>query len=396
MQLKKSERFKWFLEEHTAGSFRNPLDVPVDVWGLHDWELLPVKKVEEIMLPFIRQTIKRAKEHMPIYHKPYEQIDPNRIETIEDFWHLPALVKDSSAHGVGIREKVNQNPFVMLPNDISSKGIFVYKSGGSVGAPTPTFITARDREIESEAFKRGFEYEGLKPGDRVLTTYNPSHKGGEEIKEALVKLGATCMLKRSTDDAREVVNAIKNYKINVLLTTQGPLTEGDQQQKGGGASLLDIIEVGQEVLENQIDLIFLGGYRLIPEAIAWAEAHDKPLVTLLGSSEAIPQATDRYIKDKETLCRHNNLHILNGPHYVEVLKEEEGILVPVKKNETGILAYTTVAREGTIYLRYFPGDQARLHAHDGDCKCGLRSNIINDVSRIDIPDDVVRVGCCIG
>jgi phenylacetate-coenzyme A ligase PaaK-like adenylate-forming protein len=285
----------------------------------------------------------------------------------------------------------------MLPQDIPrDKGLYIYKSGGSVGAPTPTFITALDREIESEAFKRGFEYEGLKAGDRVLTTYNPSHKGGEEIKEALVRLGASCMLRRTTDSPKEVIESIVDYDVNILLTSQGPVVEGDQQQKGGGASLLQLIEAGQNVLEEKIEILFLGGYRLVPEAISWAEANEKPLVSLLGSSEAIPQATNRFISGKDTRCRYNNLHVMNGPHYIEVLKEEDGMLVPAKKGELGILAYTTVAREGTIYLRYLPGDQARVLANEGECDCGLKSEIITDVSRIDIPDDVIKSGCCIG
>lgn len=397
MQITKSERFKWFIEECNKGSFISPLDVPIDVWGLYDWELLPKKKIEEILLPFIRVTLERAKEYMPIYKKPYEKVDVSKIEELEDFWTLPALVKDSSIHGLGIREKIRQNPYVMLPSDISNdRGIHVFKSGGSVGAPTPTFITNRDREIESEAFKRGFEYEGLKMGDRALTTYNPTHKGGEEIKEALVRMGATCMLRRTTDNPAEIIRAIEKYGINVLLTSQGPINEADEEQKGGGVNLLQLIEAGQDVLENKIDILFLGGYKLVPEAISWAEAHGIPLVTLLGSSEAIPQATDRYITGKKSLCRHNNLHVLNGPHYMEVVKDEEGVLVPVKKGETGILAYTTVAREGTIYIRYFPGDQATLYAEEGECNCGLNSQIINNVSRIDIPEDIIQTGCCIG
>lgn len=397
MELKESERFRWFVEECNNGKFESPLDVPVDIWGLYDWDLLPKKRVEEILLPFLRFTLERAKKYMPIYQKPYKDIDISNLEDMEDFWRIPALVKDSSVHGLGIREKIRQNPYVMLPTDISKdRGMHVFKSGGSVGSPTPTFITNLDREIESEAFKRGFEYEGLKAGDKVLTTYNPTHKGGEEIKEALVRMGATCMLRRTTDDPAEIIRAIEKYEINVLLTSQGPVREGDEQQKGGGVNLLQLIEAGQDVLEEQIDILFLGGYRLIPEAINWAEAHNKPLVTLLGSSEAIPQATDRYLPNKKTLCRHNNLHVLNGPHYIEIVKDEDGILVPVKKGETGILAYTSVAREGTIYVRYFPGDQATLYADEGECNCGLNSQIINNVSRIDIPDDVIQTGCCIG
>ena len=157
-----------------------------------------------------------------------------------------------------------------------------------------------------------------------------------------------------------------------------------------------LIEAGHDTIEKKIDIIFLGGYRLVEEAVAWAESINKPLVTLLGSSEAIPQATNTGIGPENRLCKYNNLHVLNGPHYIEILKEESGILVPVKRGETGILAYTTIAREGTIYIRYFPGDEAKLLAKEGECSCGIKSEVITNVNRIDHPEDVVSTGCCIG
>lgn len=395
LKPKITERFKWFLEECDARRFENPLDIPVDIWGEHGWELIDKKKVEEILLPFMRYNIKRAKEHMPIYKKPYNDIDPKKIETIEDFYHIPALVKDSSVHGVGFREKVHKDPYVMLPDDIKT-GIHVFKSGGTRGVAAPIFITNKDINIETEALKRSFEYEGMKPGDVGLSTYNPTHKGGEEIKETFVKLGMISILRRTTDTANDVIQTIRDYNVNVLLTTQGPIKEGDKQQKGGGISLLDLVEVGNEILEEKIEILFLGGYKLIPEAIAWAESHKKPLVTTLGSCEAIPQATNTNMGSANRICKHNNLHILNGPHYMEIVKEENGILVPVKKGDSGIYAYTTVAREGTILIRYFPGDEATFFKNQGECSCGLKSEIINNVHRIDIPTDVIEAGCCIG
>lgn len=393
--FKIEEEFKGFMEDCDAGKYKSPLDVPLHIWGLHGWEQISKKKLDELMLPFIKYNLERAKKCMPLYGIAYKNLNVKSIETIKDFWRLPALVKDSGVHGLGFREKVKKDPYMMLPTDVTSP-TFVFKSGGTKGVATPTFITLRDREIESTAFARGFRYEGMERGNVALSTYNPSHKGGEEIKEAFIKNGMTYIPRRNTDSATDVVNTIRHYNVNVLLTVQGPINMGDSESKGAGADLLSIIGAGQDVLEERIKIIFLGGYRLIDEAIAWAKAYNKPLVTLLGSSEAIPQATNTGIGPKSRLCQFNNLHILNGPHYMEILKEESGILVPVKRGETGLLAYTTVAREGTIYMRYFPGDKATLLANEGECNCGIKSAVITDVERIDHPEDVVSTGCCIG
>lgn len=395
-QSKLGEEFKDFLESLSKGKYSTALDIPPAVWGMIEWEQLPKSKIEEIFLPFIKQNIQRAKNYMPIYKKGYANIQPNKINKIQDFWNIPALIKDSGTHGVGFREKVKEDPYVMLPSDVASP-VYIFKSGGTKGVATPTMVTKLDIEIESYGFARGYHYEGMKKGDIALSTYNPTHKGGECIKEGLIKNGVTFIPRRTTDTLADVIKIIDSYDVNVLLTVQGPVGKGDKEGKGvGGIDLMGLIEAGHDVIEKNIDIIFLGGYRLVDEAIAWSESINKPLVTLLGSSEAIPQATNTGIGPENRLCKFNNLHVLNGPHYIEILKEESGVLVPVKKGEAGILAYTTIAREGTIYIRYFPGDEATLLAKEGGCSCGIKSEVITNINRIDHPEDIVSTGCCIG
>ncbi len=396
--VKIDEGFKEFLEEFRKGRFDSPLQVPPQIWGSHGWELIDKRTSDEILLHFIKYQIDRAKKTMPeIYKKAYTErsISAKDIKSIEDFWQVPGLIKDSSVSGVGIREKVRINPKVMLPTDVKT-AVHVYKSGGTKGVPTPTFITQLDREIESYALGRTFEYQGMKPGNVGLSIYNPTHKGGEMIKEALTKLNMIYIPRRTTETAEDVIQTIKDYKVNVLLAVQGPIREGDPTAKGPGLDLLKLVAAGEQVLEDNLKILFLSGYRLIPEAISWSESHNISLATTLGSCEAIPQATSTNIGPADRICKHNNLHILNGPHYVEVLKEEDGVFVPTKKDEDGILAYTTIAREGTIYIRYLPGDSAlKLRGH-GECSCGLKSEIITDVGRMSMPEEVIETGCCIG
>ena len=90
------------------------------------------------------------------------------------------------------------------------------------------------------------------------------------------------------------------------------------------------------------------------------------------------------------------LHLFNGPHYIEVVKEESGVVLPVKRGETGLLVYTTIAREGTIYIRYAPGDTATVLKYENECDCGIKSSVISNISRVDNPNDIVSAGCCIG
>jgi len=396
MNIPSDEKFKSFIEEFHIGKYNNPSSIPPEIWGSKAWETLNKKSVEEIFIQLIRFNIERAKRTMPIvYGKVYDDKDlsGDKVNTLEDFWDIPLLVKDATINGISFREKVKENPFILLPNDVKS-GTYVYKSGGTKGVATPTFLTNFDIEVEGTSVKKCFEYMGIKQGDTILSTYNPTHKGGEMIKVAANKLGATFIPRRMNDTSEEVINTINMYNANVLSTVQGPLEEGDKTKKGGGVDFLSLVEAGQHVLEEKVDKLFITGYKLIPEVITWAESFNKSLTTALGSSEALPQATNTNFPDG--LCKFNFLHILNGPHFVEVLKLESGAMVPVKKGEEGILVYTTLAREGTLYIRYSPGDIAKVITNEGECKCGLNTKIISDIGRADTPQDVITAGCCIG
>lgn len=386
---KMDESFKAFQEAVSNGKYTSPLQIPIDIWQNAGWELLKKVELENLLLPFLQFNFNRAIKTMPIYKGAYKKIP--KINSFEDFQSIPVLVKDSTNSNIGFREKVISNPYVLLPNDIKPN-YHVYKSGGTKGVATPTFITPLDREIESAALARLFKYAGFKEGDRILSTYNPTHKGGELIKETITKIGATYIPRRTTDTAEDVIKTINHYNVNSLITSQGPITEG----KGGGTSFLSLVEVGHDTIEKHIDTIALAGYTLIEEVINWSKSFKKPIASFLGSSEAIPQAASSTSPGNLRICQYNNLHIFNGPHYIEVVKEEDGVLVPVKKGEKGLLLYTTIAREGTIYIRYAPGDEASLVRAESKCECGLQTKIISNINRIDNPNDIISTGCCIG
>lgn len=391
LKLTIGNNFKELKENILNGVYKSPLDIPVEMWGDMSWELLDTKEIEEILLPFLNFSFKRAKTTMSVYNNIYKK---NKINSFEEFNDIPILVKDSTNLNVGFRKKINKNPFILLPKDVK-KSYQIYKSGGTKGIATPTFITQLDREIESYGFSRGFKYSNFDENDIVLSTYNPTHKGGEEAKEAILKLGAKYIPKRLTDTAEDLIKTIEDYNVNALITAQGPISYDDKTKKGSGINLLELIKTDNDVILEKIDKVVLGGYSIIEEVINWADAYKKQITSLLGSSEAIPQAGSTSII-KNNICKLNNLHLFNGPHYIEVLKEENGSLVPVKTGETGLLVYTTIAREGTVYIRYAPGDQAKLLKDHGECNCGLKSKVISEIKRIDSPNEIISTGCCVG
>jgi hypothetical protein len=152
---------------------------------------------------------------------------------------------------------------------------------------------------------------------------------------------------------------------------------------------------------QQVEFIFLGGFSIVPYALELIQTYlpDTPVATLLGSSEAIPQACSTNPRlTPAGLCHYNNLHLLSGPHIIEVVKAEGDAWVPVQKGERGLLVYTSWARDGTIWIRYAPGDVATWLLDEGECPCGIFSPVITDVQRLDPSGrtELLLHGCAAG
>jgi hypothetical protein len=263
------------------------------------------------------------------------------------------------------------------------------------------------------AWRRGHDYHGLQAGDTALYTYNTTHKGGQWMQESLLAHGVNTLLRRPEESAVQVLENMRRYQVNALFTVQQPYEALQSQAKAAGLNLHSLIAASLEnprfeglLLpdthgQRQIQFLFLGGFPIVPYALELLDEYlpGLPVATLLGSSEAIPQAcSTNPALTPSGRCHLNNLHLLQGPHWMEVLKQDGDRWVPVAKGERGLLAYTSWARDGTLWIRYAPGDAATLLLEEGQCPCGLHSPVISDVARITGADraDLLLYGCAAG
>jgi phenylacetate-CoA ligase len=389
--------------------------IPPETFGWHAWDLLPQERLFQFVLPFLRQQVRRAAREMPeIYPALAREDTVPRLVSLEDWHSIPVLVKDDHPEAglSGFRQAAARNPLCLRPKDMSAAGM-MFGSGGSLGSPTPTFLTLADRECEIQAWRRGHAYHGLVPGDVALYTYNTTHKGGQWMQESLLHHGVHTLLRRPEETPVDLLETIRRYRVNVLFTVQQPQNASQSQAKAAGVNLYNLIAASLENPQfqgllvpdaegkQQIKFIFLGGFPIVSTAIELLNEYlpETPTATLLGSSEAIPQACSTNPSlTPGAACHLNHLHLLQSPHWVEVLKPEGARWVPVQKGETGLLVYTTWAREGTIYLRYAPGDSATLLLSEGECGCGLHSPVITNVHRMDTGQRelLLEYGCAAG
>jgi hypothetical protein len=386
-----------------------------EAFAWHGWDLIPEARLFDMLLPFLRQQVARAKSAMPgLYGDRLASVDPARIDSPAEWWRIPLLVKDDdpTLGWRGFRSQSNLDPRLMRPGDLGEASV-AFGSGGSLGTRTPTYVTLADRAREVQAWRRGHDYHGLQPGDRALYTYNTTHKGGQWMQESLLAHGVEVHLRRPEDGPEQVLENIRRCGVNVLFTVQQPYEVMQSQAKSGGINLHGLVMASlenpgtrglllpDEQGSKQIEFIFLGGFEIVPYALELNASYlaGTPVATLLGSSEAIPQAcsTNPALTPGAT-CHHNHLHLLQGPHYIEIVKPQGDAWVPVQRGEQGLLVYTSWARDGTIWIRYAPGDLATRLLDEGECSCGLVSPVIADVHRKETRDrgDLLMYGCAAG
>jgi phenylacetate-CoA ligase len=413
--LLRTEKAFLVLEENIlAGKIHDYRQIHPEAFAWHGWDQLPESRLFPLVRPFLQQQVDRAKRFMPeLLTGRLNSFDSRSIETPADWQQLPLMVKDDQPdYGLtGFRQAANQDPYILLPAD--SGPVVGFGSGGSLGRATPTFLTLSDRQREVQAWRRAHDYHGVCPGDSVLYTYNPSHKGGQWMQESLWLHGAQVHLRRPQEGAHEVLENIRRYRVNILFTVQQPYQAMQLQEKAAGINLHSLVQASLEEPDlqgllvpddqgrKQIEFLFLGGFEIVPYALDLLDIYlgGTPTATLLGSSEAIPQAcsTNPALTPGAT-CHHNNLHLLQGPHYIEIVKRERGAWVPVRKGEEGLLVYTSFARDGTIWIRYAPGDLATLLLEEGECSCGIFTPVITNVHRQTRGDqeDLLLFGCAAG
>ena len=409
-----SQEFKKFVLDCKNSKYKSPLEVDPKIFRLEDWNFLSRTQAEEIFLPFIRYNIERSLKTMPdVYLKPYREagISPESIESIEDFWRVPPIPKDSSAGYVGLREKVLQMGYgIVEPNDIEKKGgvASAYFSGGTMGISVPTFVTEFDLQVEAFASYRALIATGIKQGSVVINTYNTSHKGGEVIGRALKQLSGSHYIQVRSNDlikhiSEHITRSSRHERELLFVGTQPPIKEEDSQQKGSGRTLFDLIRNYAPIYQEYVDRILLGGFRIIPEVehISKAEGPlSKPITTIFGSTEIMPAffGTPFEAENPDKLCVFNNLHTMFGPHYIEVIKfdDRHKMWKPAKVGERGVLALTSVFREGTLYNRYLIGDSARILREEKECECSKTLNeILTDITRIgkEGEEELILTGC---
>ena len=378
----------------------NPLALPLDIWGNVYWEFMDAALRDRILSSMLRYSLARGIKTMPVYQRSeaYASVKPSDIQSLSDLNKLPVLLKDGDvSQGVdGFRKHAQLDPHMLRPVDVTSS--VPYDSGGAKGMPTPTHITPLDMEIEGRALAyRCFLPGGLHSGVSLYNFYNPTHKGGRLIEEAAQLIGKNhIVMKRPEDDLAICMAKIKVYDTRIVAAVQPPLTSDSNGKKGGGVSFLNLFGADHTVFGRKhngsiVHRAFITGFQLPEPVITLSQEFGMDLFPPWGASEALPGATSTVLGPKTRTCQYNNQHLIMGPHLLSVVTIKDGVLVPAKVGETGIVLVTTIARQGTLFFNYAIGDKATVIATA--CDCGRTTPIIGNIHRVDNPSEIIEGGC---
>lgn len=378
--------------------FIDPNYISEEVWEDIEWDYINPDERSFLLTRILIPVIEKAKKE-DLYKEAYKNLDIESLkkyERVQDILnHLPILFKDNTSFGAkGLRHLVEKDPQIMK-HGRKEQACEVFRSSGSKGIPTPTYITTKDIRLESHALGfRCFVPGGFDDEDRLYSTYNLAHKGGRLIQLAGRCIGMEVIARRPEDNLEEVINMISTYKVNALAAVQPPITDDDFSAKGGGVTFLSLYKENFELFgENGIiKKAFITGFPIPESIVNLAKSINLKLFTTYGCTEFIPLATSTTEGDK---CLYNDQHILYGPHMITVVKESNGELENVAEGERGMVLVTTIGiTDGrTIYLNYALGDTAVLKYEAGKCSCGRTTPIISDIKRTDHPGELLGGGC---
>jgi phenylacetate-CoA ligase len=307
-------------------------------------ETMPRKKIQELQLKRLKETVHLVYDNIPFYKKKFKElkITPDNIKTLNDIQKLPFTTKDD------LRDNA---PFGMLSTSLDNC-IELHASSGTTGIPVTTCYTRNDIEVWSEVMARCLSMSGLTKKDvfqnpipyGTFTGAFGFHYGARKVGALIVPSGmgqSERQIKIMKYYGTTFISGVASYAMRL---SQVALEMGIDPKKLKIRNGLFGAEIFTPDLKKRIMDIWN------------MDVHDS-----YGLTEMCGPGVS-------TDCdQHDGLHLWEDHFLVEVLDPKT--LEPIGSEEEGELVLTTLTKEGMPLLRYRTRDIAKLY-HEKVCECG--------------------------
>ena len=320
------------------------LSTPRDLWD--DAERLAVDDLRALQLTRLRETIRRAYEHVPHYRAAFDAagVGPDSIETLADLARFPFTAK------ADLRDNYPFGMFAVPREHV----VRIHASSGTTGRPTVVGYTAADIEVWSEVAARSIRAAGGRPGDIVHVAYGYGlFTGGLGAHYGAERLGCTVVPVSGGMTERQV-QLITDFEPRVIMVTPSYFL-----------SILDEMEAqGVDPRSTSLEIGIFGAEPWTEQMRAEIEERmDMHAVDIYGLSEVMgPGVSQECVESKD------GLHIWEDHFYPEVVDPLDG--VPLRDGEEGELLFTSLTKEALPIIRYRTRDLTRLSP--GSARPGMR------------------------
>jgi phenylacetate-CoA ligase len=309
-------------------------------------ERLGVDELRALQLDRLRETLRRAYEHVPHYRRAFDAagVHPDDCRELADLARFPTTSK------ADLRENYPFGMFAVPREQVSR----VHASSGTTGKPTVVGYTAGDLDTWATVVARSIRAAGGRPGDVLHNAYGYGlFTGGLGAHYGAEKLGCTVVPVSGGMTPRQV-QLITDFGPRVIMVTPTyMLTVIDEFEKQGldpRASSLEIGIFGAEPWTEQM--------RLEMEERTGIHAVD-----IYGLSEVMgPGVAQECVETKD------GLHVWEDHFYPEVLDPLTGEVLP--DGEEGELVFTSLTKQAMPVIRYRTRDLTRLLP--GTARPGMR------------------------
>lgn len=307
-------------------------------------ETMPRKKIQEIQLKNLKNTVKNVYENIPFYKKRFKElkITPDDIKTLDDVRKLPLTTKSD------LRDNA---PFGMMATSLDNCSE-LHASSGTTGIPVTVCYTPNDIEVWSEVMARCLSMSGLTKRD-VFQNPIPygTFTGAFGFHYGAQKVGAL-VIPSGKGQSKRQLKLMDYYKTTFI--------------SGVASYAMRLAQVAEEI---GIDLRKLN----VRNGLFGAEMFTS------GLKKRIMNAWDMDVHDiygLTEMCgpgvsadcdQHDGLHLWEDHFLIECI--DPITLEPVEVEEEGEIVLTTLTKEGMPLLRYRTRDIAKLYDQEV-CECG--------------------------
>ena len=307
-------------------------------------ETMPRKKIQDLQLKRLKETVHLVYENVPHYKKKFREkgIKPEDIKTLEDVRKLPFTTKDD------LRENA---PFGLMATSLDNC-VELHASSGTTGIPVTVGYTTNDIEVWSEVMARCLSMSGLTKKD-IFQNPIPygTFTGAFGFHYGAQKVGAMVIPSGKGQSERQI-KLMQYYKSTFM--------------SGVASYALRLGQVAQEIGVDPKKLNIRNG--LFGAEMFTTGLKKRIIETWDMDVHDIYGLTEMCGPGVSTDCdQHDGLHLWEDHFLIEIIDPKT--LEPLGLEEEGEIVLTTLTKEGMPLLRYRTRDIAKLY-DQRVCECG--------------------------